>query len=283
MGSKLVKATQSLVEKAVERYNAQYSEYEDSTLRLLSEKTSSVTRIEDIEEFINSIANTPKEIQIEIHCTIVEKQAFETEISKAEALVKNYQNYRNSEQAAGMAAAAVGSQAIMSLVTTFGHATTGEAISALVGVAANNAALANAGFALGAGGIAVGNAALALIGPIGWGLTGLSVIWNAILNYYKSKKTSDNMVEYAKDITAKREQLRETGAKIENLIFEIRNVRKKLITTYRKVAPLCDRDYNTLTEDQQILIGTAANNAHVLASLVNTIFADDTGEVHIDG
>lgn len=72
----------------------------------------------------------------------------------------------------------------MGIATTFGVASTGTAISALSGAAAANAALAWLGggaLAVGGGGMAAGSAFLALAGPVGWTIAGLSIIASGLV------------------------------------------------------------------------------------------------------
>ena len=80
---------------------------------------------------------------------------------------------------AGTAVASLAPTAAMGIATTFGVASTGTAISTLSGAAATNAALAWLGggaLAVGGGGMAAGNALLALAGPIGWAIAGVSIL-----------------------------------------------------------------------------------------------------------
>lgn len=76
----------------------------------------------------------------------------------------------------------------MWVATTFGTASTGTAISALSGAAASNAAIAWLGggaLATGGGGMAAGQALLALAGPIGWGIAGTTLLASVLLTVKK--------------------------------------------------------------------------------------------------
>lgn len=67
-------------------------------------------------------------------------------------------------------------------------ASTGTAISALSGAAATNAALAWLGggaLAVGGGGMAAGEAFLALAGPVGWAIAGVSLVVSGLF-FWKS-------------------------------------------------------------------------------------------------
>ena len=52
--------------KAVTKYNSAFSSLEKSCKALYKERTDAVTVLEDIESLINSIANTPKELEKDI-------------------------------------------------------------------------------------------------------------------------------------------------------------------------------------------------------------------------
>ena len=71
----------------------------------------------------------------------------------------------------------------MGVATTFGVASTGTAISALSGAAANSAALAWLGggaLAAGGGGMSAGTAFLGLAGPVGWTM----LAWRALRHWF---------------------------------------------------------------------------------------------------
>ena len=79
----------------------------------------------------------------------------------------------------GGGVAVAGGSILTALATTFGTASTGAAISSLSGVAATNAVLAWIGggtIAAGGGGMALGSTILGLMGPVGWGIAGSSIV-----------------------------------------------------------------------------------------------------------
>lgn len=104
--------------------------------------------------------------------------------------------------AAGSALAIGGPTALMAIATTFGTAGTGAAISSLGGVAATNAALAWIGggtIAAGGAGMSGGATVLGLMGPIGWGIAGLSAIAFIGVSASKGKKNLETMAEIEKE------------------------------------------------------------------------------------
>lgn len=100
----------------------------------------------------------------------------------------------------------MGSTIAMGVATTFGVASTGTAISTLSGVAATNAALAWLGggtLATGGGGMAEGEVFLALAGPIGWAIAGITLATTGLL-FWKNKR-NQNRVENIFSIIGERD------------------------------------------------------------------------------
>ena len=99
--------------------------------------------------------------------------------------------------AGGAAVAGIAPPAAMWIATTFGTASTGTAISTLSGAAATKAALAWLGggtLAKGGLGIVGGKAFLALAGPIGWGITGVTTAASAVALGHKNKQIADEAI-----------------------------------------------------------------------------------------
>jgi hypothetical protein len=107
----------------------------------------------------------------------------------------------------GSATAAFGPSTLMAIATTFGTASTGTAIASLSGAAASNAALAWLGggaLAAGGAGAAGGALILGMLGPIGIGVAGLSIIGSSLVYRSKNdkqiKKTEAGINEYQRAI-----------------------------------------------------------------------------------
>ena len=201
-------------------------------------------------EAVQSLYNTKKEavIVIEIAERILKKQPdFGTEnirrIADAKSSIRLFQEAVQNEQialeeanesikdptgkyvgaagvgaAAGAAAATFGPTAAMAFATTFGTAATGTAISTLSGVAATNAALAWLGggaLAAGGGGMAAGSAFLAMFGPIGWAVGGITVGTTSFLFNWKNKKIAKQATELTKAISSAIEEINDKRKDIE--------------------------------------------------------------------
>lgn len=150
-------------------------------------------KLESIQGQFDAIRNAPSEKRMQYEKLKKVRLDWKQQVDKIEerfneTAVKNFGGGA-AGIGAGVAVAALGPSAAMGIATTFGVASTGTAISALSGAAATNAALAWLGggtLALGGGGMAAGNAFLALAGPVGWAIAGVALIGSGLL-FWKAK------------------------------------------------------------------------------------------------
>ena len=174
--------------------------------------------------------------------------------------------------AGGGAVASMAPSAAMWVATTFGTASTGTAISALHGAVATKAALAwLGGGALSAGGagIAGGQALLALAGPIGWGITGVTTAASAVALGHKNKQVADEAIAEAKKITIAGAEVNETSAKIQHLTDETVMLMDALRDMAQANRFLKGANYLELSQDEQYQLGTIVNNTLALAEMLN--------------
>ena len=224
--STLKKEALRIHEETKNKYNLSYKMMQDSCEKLYEEREKTVELIQTVQKVINSITNTPKEFDTKMGEVKQHLNSFhETKeyAQKAyEASVKAGVNIVGGVTV-GMGVASMAPTALMGIATTFGTASTGTAISALSGAAAQKAAIAwigrtFAGFAVKEGaGMAVGEAFLALAGPIGWGLTAASTGLSLISLTNQNKKISDKAVEEAKEMAKVKESLDEATEKVVSL------------------------------------------------------------------
>ena len=262
-------------ERAVTKYNAAYQKMERVGGHLYDKRCDCVTLIQEIEFLVNSIANRPKEFEKKISEIQAAREKFretETYVTEAmEAAVKSGVSVV-AGVAGGVAVASMAPSAAMWVATTFGTASTGTAISALHGAVATKAALAwLGGGALSAGGagVAGGQALLALAGPIGWGITGVTTAASAIALGHKNKKIADEAIAEAKKITIAGAEVNETTAKIQHLTDETVMLMDALRDMAQANRPLKGSNYLELSEDEQYRLGTMVNNTLTLAELLN--------------
>ena len=257
----------------LDKYNASYEKMRRACEELYTIRVESVELIQLIERVINSIANTPKEFDTQLGKIGRELIKFrETEEYTREA-------YNASIKAGvnivGGAAAGMAPTALMSIATTFGTASTGTAISALSGAAAQKAALAwigrtFAGFAVkGGAGMAAGQAFLALAGPVGWGITAASTGLSLISLSNKNKNLADEAVKEAKEIAKAREALDETTEKVHFLKTKTETLFGDISGQKGKIMSYMNSDYLSLQKEEQYYLGSLVNNTLSLSVLLN--------------
>lgn len=162
---------------------------------------------------------------------------------------------------AGVAVVAMGPTVAMGVATTFGVASTGTAISTLSGAAATNAALAWLGggaLATGGGGMAAGEAFLALAGPVGWAIAGVSLLASGLL-VWKSKTDKKHMEEVftsisQRDVRSYDLAIVEINERITRIIDESSKLHDAIIEI-----KTFGWDYNAMTEEQQYKLGSYVN------------------------
>lgn len=254
------------------KYNTLVNRGNEISIFLYEERKASVRAIFQVEQYINSLANSPKEFKRDISEVIKNLSHFR------EAMILEKEAEANNLIAAGTAAggtavagavAFLGPTAAMAIATTFGTASTGVAISALSGAAANSAALAWLGggaLAAGGGGMAAGNALLALAGPVGWGLAAASIIGGGAFACYKNKEVAEKANEYA---IKTEESIRKLSCIIERIV----NLRDKTIKlrNFISLAPFrtYPNDYKNFTNKHKQALAVLVNNCMTLGVLIN--------------
>ncbi len=262
-------------ERAVSKYNAAFQKMEQLGNRLYNKRCDCVTLIHEIEFLVNSIANRPKEFDKKISDIKAAREKFrETADYAAEALDAAVKSGASVAAgiAGGAAVAGMAPTAAMWVATTFGTASTGTAISTLSGAAATKAALAWLGggaVAKGGLGIAGGKALLALAGPIGWGITGVTTAASAVALGHKNKQIADEAIAEAKKVTVAGAEVNESSAKIQQLTDETVMLMDALRDMTQANRTLKGANYLELSEDEQYRLGTMVNNTLTLAELLN--------------
>ena len=274
----LKKEALKIHEKTLAEYNASYGIMGKSCELLYEIRGKSVELIKLVQEVVNSIANTPKQFDTELGKIGKELTKFkETEQYAKEAYDASLKAGVNivGGTTAGIGIASMAPTALMSIATTFGTASTGTAISALSGAAAQKAAMAwigrtFAGFAVKEGaGMAAGQAFLALAGPIGWGITAASTGISLISLTNKNKDVAEKAVKEAKEIAKAREALDETTEKINALKAKTDRLFDDMNREKSKIMSFMNFDYLSLREEDKLFLGTLVNHTLSLSQLLN--------------
>lgn len=261
------------VQKLIDEYNSAYNILCRSGEFLYGTRLSAAKTIANVEDLVNSIANHPKTFDTDIEAIKFNKEKF----AGAQEFAK--QEYENAKKGAvgaaagvgaGGAIAAMGPTAAMWVATTFGTASTGTAISALSGAAATSAALAWLGGGVAAGGMAAGNALLALAGPIGWGIAGASLVATFFITRNKNKKIEAEKQETISKIKRAISSAKACRGKIADLRGRISDLRYKLIHAESQLREdVYGADYMSLSEDAKLALGALVNNTLSLSELLN--------------
>ncbi len=274
----LKKEALKIHEKTLAEYNASYGIMGKSCELLYEIRGKSVELIKLVQEVVNSIANTPKQFDTELGKIGKELTKFkETEQYAKEAYDASLKAGVNivGGTTAGIGIVSMAPTALMSIATTFGTASTGTAISALSGAAAQKAAMAwigrtFAGFAVKEGaGMAAGQAFLALAGPIGWGITAASTGISLISLTNKNKDVAEKAVKEAKEIAKAREALDETTEKINALKAKTDRLFDDMNREKSKIMSFMNLDYLSLREEDKLFLGTLVNHTLSLSQLLN--------------
>lgn len=281
----LKKSALAVHQNAVERYNQSQEQLQKDCEALYQSREKSLGLIASVEVLINSIANHPKEFDKELGLVKENVLNFHQTKEFADEALKTAMKSGVSilsGVAAGGAVASAAPTIAMSIATTFGHASTGTAIRTLAGPPAQKAALAwigrmtggiaTKGVVTGAG-MASGQAFLALAGPIGWGITGVTTAASVFSHSEKNKKIAAQAKEEAIQIMEGRELLRETSSRVEQLRNKTVDLQTNIAQTVDSSQKYRGTDYIALPEDAQLLLGSLVNNTNSLAALLNEVIA----------
>lgn len=285
---------EGLRKKAIEDYNLAVNDFEEvsgklssASVELFAVRKEGYQLVKLVEEQINQLANTPKEFQVrleEIECAIDHFERKENEIKQAEIQVKAARGgagVGTTLGAMGIAVATMGPTAAMGVATTFGVASTGTAISALSGAAANSAALAWLGggaLAAGGGGMTAGSAFLALAGPVGWtiaGVAGITALSSGIYAHHKNKELANELADEIIKINTIIQQLNLKRQEVEELMV----LTQKQIESVRESSLLVTgRDYSLFSESERLQAGILVNSTLSLAQMIDKELSLD-GEI----
>jgi hypothetical protein len=266
------------VKQAGLKYNRHVKGTQSKAIELHELRADSGRKIiKNVEIYINTLANTPKELDTAIAEYVLEYKIFDHTIAEiSEQVAETNESFSTASGGGTLAGVGVGAfapSAAMAFATTFGSASTGAAISSLSGAAATNAALAWLGggaAAAGGGGMAAGNSLLAMAGPIGWSIGGIALIGSGYMMNKKCLENANEAIAARKNIEKYAVQLEITEANISSHIKvtkqHIGGI-KSLLSKLRETAP---KDYREFSQDQKIELGALVNHITALAGLLNS-------------
>lgn len=246
-------------------------EQTNNTIEELGKETSGLYDIlTNIQKLFDRIRNIPSDKKLQYEEL---KQVRLNWKQQADKIEKDYQEAVAKNTGAGIAGAGIagaglgaavivmGPTVAMGFATTFGVASTGTAISTLSGAAATNAALAWLGggtLAAGGGGMVAGEAFLALAGPVGWTIAGISLFISGLL-VWKSKSDKKRLEGIFlaisdRDLKSYTLAIVELKERISRITIE----KDKLNEALENIQTF-GLDYNMMTEAQQYELGSYVN------------------------
>lgn len=252
--------------------NAQIKSEELFKLR----QSTSLELIPEVEVYVNSLANTPKDFDKSFAEYKAEFTVFNSILHELELAARETQVKAGGSAAIGVAAgvgtAAFAPTAAMAVATTFGTASTGTAISALSGAAASKAALAWLGggaLAKGGAGMAGGKALLALAGPIGWAIGGTAVVGAGLFARSKNGKIADQAIAARKELEVHSRTAQAANLEIDRMLEQTDKHTKGMRDMLIKLKQDAPVDYNQFNLEMRQSIAALINHVHSLSELLN--------------
>lgn len=266
--------------KALENLKKHENEYKelgtqanDYALKLFNTRKSAVQAIKRAEDYVNALANSPKEFT---------KQISEVKLSIKdfnEAVEIEKRNASNNIKGAGAAIigiaaggliATLGPTAAMAIATTFGTVSSGTATTHLSGVAATNGALPwlNGG-ALPSGerGRSADSKHLDLAALMGWSVGALAILGSSIFASCKNKKAAQQANEVSKQILTAIYNLRPQLERLIQLHKKTERLKRGLNISF--MVNTFPKDYLLFSEEQKKTLATTINNVHAMGQLIN--------------
>lgn len=262
-----------MLESSITEYNDAYTLMNDKGVQLFVERSRAVDTIGFVENLINSIANRPKSFDSKFKEIESNRDSFLNTCDFGERELKAAREAAGGAGAgiaAGASVAFMAPTAAMWVATTFGTASTGTAISALSGAAAESAALAWLGggaLTAGGGGMAAGNALLAMAGPIGWTIAGATLLSSIIIFSKKKAKLNKQKNEEITAVKENTEKVKEIDAQINELLTETAKIRNNLNAAYAKCVNVFGGDYKEFDDKQKKALGSLVNQTMALSAM----------------
>lgn len=258
--------------RTANEYKVKYDDTIKHTMTLHESKEKAVEILKAVDTYIHSLSNRPKDLDKVISEIAVRRKAFEKEIDDLKIESKKADKVSGSVAGAGAVAgvgvATFGPTAAMAVATTFGTASTGTAIATLSGAAATNAALAWLGggtLVAGGGGMAAGEAFLAMAGPVGWAIGGAALIGGGLMANSKNKKIAEKAEQQTREIKKEIDNLNRIDTKVSAEISVINPLNMGVNTILEKLENLSYRDYKLFSEEEKDTLTQLKNSSEALS------------------
>ena len=270
--------------EAIEKLNCYVKEHgivrkqvEHASMQLFQQRQRAVVEvIEAVEDYLNLLANSPKEFDRTVAQFRIEVNRFSGTVKRLDTEAARATTIGSATDAAGIAAgvgvAALGPSAAIAIATTFGTASTGTTVSALSGAAATNSALAWLGggsIAAGGSGMAGGNALLALAGPVGWGVGGAALVGSGLYLNSRNKRYAREATEQRINVEAEVRSLKTALEEIEGLCQRTEEHVEGCLDELAWLKGHAGGNYQRFSQGQKQRLATLINHIRALSELPN--------------
>ena len=240
--------------------------------------------IERVEQYVNRLANSPKEFDKTVAEYRVEAGRFDRNVERLEIEAARSTTVGSATgavgAAAGVAVAALGPSAALAVAAAFGTASTGAAISALSGAAATSAALAWLGggaLAAGGGGMAAGSALVALAGPVGWTVAGVAVVGAAAYLHVRNMQAAEEATTQRVEVEAEIRALEAATREIEGLAERTEEHANGCLADLEWLSECAPADYRAFDDRQKERLAALVNHIRSLGELLGAQIAYGSG------
>ena len=269
------------LKKSVARHQRACKRTAIASQRLLKQRRRAASDvIKRVEEYVNLLANSPKEFDKTVAAYRVVANRFDRKVERLEIAATRSTKVGSATGTAGAMAgvgvAALGPSTALAVATTFGTASTGTAISALSGAAATNAALAWLGggaLAAGGGGMVAGNALLALAGPVGWTMAGVAIVGSATYLHVRNRRFAQEATEKRIAVEAEIRSLAAAGREIRRLTERTEEHADGCISDLGWLRENASVNYWEFSDPQKERIAALINHIRSLGKLLRTQLA----------
>ncbi len=271
--------------KIDQEYSVVFKHAVSSMERLLQTRKIAVRTIQNVEKYIVGIANRPRNYDTKVGQIKLEyinfldaiKEIEELERKQTEKATMGYNGLAGA--LSGIGVATLAPTAAMSVAMTFGTASTGTAIATLSGAAATNAALAWLGggaVAAGGAGILGGQAVVALAGPVGWAISGLSLAASLVSINMSNKEIAKKAEESISVIKKEMERIKEIDAQVTAWNAETKELSNLISAQVNRTRMFRKRDYRLFTDSELSEITSLLNSTEVLSKKLSDKIEGET-------
>ena len=266
------------LEETIKRHETLRKSVERASVQLFEQRQRAAGKvIERVEHYVNLLANSPKEFDKTVREYRIEVERFDTTVKKLEVEAANTTRIGSATgtagAAAGVAISALAPSAAMAIATVFGTASTGTAISTLSGAAATNAALAWLGggaLAGGGGGMVAGNALLALAGPVGWTIGGMTVAGSAFYLHQRNGQLAEKATQERVKVEAEIRSLKTAEREISGLSARTGEHADGCLDGLAWLGTNAPSDYRRFNKSQKERLAALINHISSLSELLCT-------------